>query len=100
MTASPAATTEATDAPAAASAATITIAGNSFGAPITVSPGAQITIKNNDSAEHSVTSDTAGKFDVEVDGNEQKTLTAPTEPGEYAFHCKYHPSMHGSLIVK
>jgi plastocyanin len=65
-----------------------------------VPPGAQITIKNDDSAEHSVTSDTAGKFDVEVEGMEQGTLTAPTEPGEYAYHCTYHPSMHGTLIVK
>jgi plastocyanin len=72
----------------------------SFGEPITVSPGAQVTIKNDDSAEHSVTSDTAGKFDVEVEGKEQGTLTAPTEPGEYAFHCKYHPSMHATLTVK
>jgi plastocyanin len=91
---------EATSAPASASAATITIASMSFGDPISVSPGAQIAITNKDSAEHSVTSDTAGKFDVEVDGKEQKTLTAPTEPGEYAFHCKYHPSMHGTLTVK
>ena len=91
---------EATSAPASASAATITIASMNFGEPVTVPPGAQITIKNDDSAEHSVTSDTAGKFDVEVDGKGQKTLTAPTEPGEYAFHCKYHPSMHGTLTVK
>ena len=92
--------TEATTAPASAGAATITIANMSFGGPITVPPGAQISIKNDDSAEHSVTSDTAGKFDVEVEGKEQATLTAPTEPGEYAFHCTYHPSMHGTLIVK
>jgi plastocyanin len=85
---------------AAAAGVTMTIASMSFGQPITVSPGAQVTIKNDDSAEHSVTSDTAGKFDVEVDGKEQGTLTAPTEPGEYALHCKYHPSMHGTLIVK
>ena len=99
-TASPTATAGETAAPAAAGAAIITIASMNFGQPITVSPGAQITIKNDDSAEHSVTSDTAGKFDVEVEGKEQGTLTAPTEPGEYAFHCKYHPSMHGTLIVK
>lgn len=91
--------TEATAAPAA-SAATITIANMSFGAPVTVPPGAAVSIKNDDSAEHSVTSDAAGKFDVEIDGKGQATLTAPTEPGEYAFHCKYHPSMHGTLIVK
>jgi plastocyanin len=91
---------EATNAPASAGAATITIANMNFGGPITVPPGAQITIKNDDSAEHSVTSDTAGKFDVEVEGKEQGTLTAPAEPGEYAYHCTYHPSMHGTLIVK
>jgi plastocyanin len=100
MTASPTGTAEATRAPASASAATMTIASMNFGAPITVSPGAQITIKNDDSVEHSVTSDTADKFSVDVDGNEQGTLTVPTEPGEYAFHCKYHPSMHGTLTVK
>jgi plastocyanin len=99
-TASPTGTEAATNAPAPAGAVTITITNMSFGEPITVPPGAQITIKNDDSAEHSVTSDTAGKFDVHVDGKEQGTLTAPTEPGEYAFHCVYHPSMHGTLIVK
>jgi plastocyanin len=91
---------EATSAPASASAATITIASMNYGDPVTVPPWAQIAIKNNDSVEHSVTSDAAGKFTVDVDGNEQGTLTAPSEPGEYAFHCKYHPSMHGTLIVK
>jgi plastocyanin len=99
-TASATGTAEATSAPPAAGAATITITNMSFGEPLTVPPGAQITIKNDDSAEHSVTSDTAGKFDVHVDGKEQGTLTAPPEPGEYAYHCTYHPSMHGTLIVK
>jgi plastocyanin len=91
---------EATSAPAAASAATITIASMNYGEPVTVPPGAQIAIKNNDSVEHSVTSDTAGKFTVDVESNGQGTLAAPAEPGSYAFHCKYHPSMHGTLIVK
>ena len=69
------ATAEQTSGPAAASGATMTIANMSFGAPLTVSPGAQIAIKNDDSVEHSVTSDAAGKFNVEVDGKEQGTLT-------------------------
>jgi plastocyanin len=99
-TASPTATAGETSGPAANSAATITIADMNFGQPITVSPGAQITIKNTDSVEHSVTSDAADKFSVDVEGNKQGTLTVPTEPGEYAYHCKYHPSMHGTLIVK
>lgn len=88
--------TAATSGPAAAS---ITIAGMAYGQPVTVPPGAQITLKNNDAVEHSVTSDAAGKFSVDVEANEGGTLTAPTEPGQYAFHCKYHPTMHGTLTV-
>jgi plastocyanin len=99
-TASPTATAGQSSGPAAAAGATITIASMSFGDPITVSPGAKIAITNKDSVEHSVTSDAADKFSVDVEGNEEGTLTAPTEPGEYAFHCKYHPSMHGTLTVK
>jgi plastocyanin len=100
MTASPTGAAEPTGGPAAAGAATMTIASMNFGQPVTVPPGAQIAIKNDDTAEHSVTSDTAGMFDVHVDGQQQGMLTAPMEPGEYAFHCVYHPSMHGTLVVK
>jgi len=91
---------EPTGTTAEASGPTITMADMSFGDPITVAPGATITVKNDDSAEHSVTSQTEGKFDVHVDAGEQGTLTAPTEPGEYAFYCVYHPSMKGTLIVQ
>ncbi|WP_099041495.1 cupredoxin domain-containing protein [Mycobacterium neglectum] len=99
-TASPDATGETSAAPAEATGPTIIMANMSFGDPITVAPGATITLKNEDSAEHSVTSQTEGTFDVHVDGGEQGTLTAPTEPGEYAFYCVYHPSMKGTLIVE
>jgi plastocyanin len=100
-TASASASIESTATSAAgAPAAKLTIANFNFGQPITVPPGAQIAVTNADSAEHSVTSDTAGKFDVEVAGGKGATLTAPTEPGSYPLHCKYHPSMHGTLIVQ
>lgn len=95
-TASPESTSTTTE----ASGPTITMANMSFGDPITVAPGATITLKNDDSAEHSVTSETEGKFDVHVDAGKQGTLTAPAEPGEYAFYCVYHPSMKGTLIVQ
>jgi plastocyanin len=81
-------------------AATITIAGMNYGAPVTVPPGAQIAVKNNDPVEHSVTSDNGGTFSIDVDGKEQGTFSAPSQPGDYPFHCTYHPSMHGTLIVK
>ena len=47
---------------------------------------------------HSVTSQTAGQFDVHLAGNGEATFTAPTQPGEYAFYCTYHPSMKGTLM--
>lgn len=96
----PTETTEATSPAPAAGAAKITIADMSFGEPITVAPGAQVSVTNDDSVEHSVTSQTAGQFDVHIDGNEDGTFTAPSEPGEYAFYCVYHPSMKGTLIVQ
>jgi plastocyanin len=90
----------ATATPASHGAPTLTIKNMSFGDPITVPPGAQITVVNDDPVEHSVTSRTAGQFNVEVDGNEQKTLTAPNQPGQYPFYCVYHSNMAGTLIVQ
>src|SRR5215510_11770335 len=69
------------------------------GPTLTVAPGTEITIANNDTVEHSVTSQTKGAFDVHVDGGKRKTLTAPAKPGQYQFYCVYHPSMKGTLIV-
>jgi plastocyanin len=86
--------------PAEVAGPTMTIANMAFGQPVTVSPGGQVNIVNNDSVEHSVTSDASGAFSQDVDGNEKGKLTAPSQPGEYPFHCKYHPDMHGTLIVK
>ena len=92
-------TSAAPSSPAPAAAATITIDGFKF-TDVTVPPGAQVTVVNNDSAEHSVTADAAGAFNVEVDGKSKVTFTAPTQPGSYPFHCTYHPSMHGTLTVQ
>lgn len=80
-------------------AATITIDGFKY-SDATVPPGAQVTVINNDSARHTVTSDAAGAFNVEIAGKSQATFTAPNSAGSYAFHCTYHPSMHGTLTVQ
>jgi plastocyanin len=96
-----AATTAASqDSPTAVAGPTLTIAKMAFGQPLTVAPGTQINVVNNDSVEHSVTSKTAGAFDVHVDGGESKVLTAPGQAGQYQFYCVYHPSMKGTLIVQ
>jgi plastocyanin len=86
--------------PTPAAGQEITIKGFNYGSPLTVSPGAQITVKNDDSAEHTVTSDESGIFDVQVDGKQQATFNAPDKPGTYAFHCTYHSNMKGSLVVQ
>lgn len=79
---------------------TLTIANMAFGQPLTVAPGTAITVVNDDTVEHSVTSKTEGAFDVHVDGGDRKMLTAPPQPGQYQFFCVYHPSMKGTLIVQ
>ena len=83
----------------AASGPTISIADFRFISPPSVSPGAKVTVTNSDGAEHTVTADSGNAFNVEVDGKGTATLTAPSQPGTYAYHCNYHPMMHGQLIV-
>lgn len=98
---------EATDQPAteqseppSADGPAIVIEGFSFGDPLTVAPGATIAVTNSDLAPHTVTSDAEGLFDLDLDGGASGTLTAPTEPGEYTYICRYHPGMTGTLIVQ
>jgi len=82
-------------------AAAITIKDFAFGDPITVSPGATVTVTNMDTADHTVTADQGQAFDAKVKGGGgTATFTAPSQPGTYAFHCAYHSSMHGTLTVK
>jgi plastocyanin len=101
----PAPTSDAT-APAAqgtkgSAAPAITIKNFAYGDPITVSPGATVTVTNRDSADHTVTADQGQAFDAVAKAlGGTATFTAPSQPGTYAFHCTYHPNMHGTLIVK
>ncbi|TLM83434.1 plastocyanin [Pseudarthrobacter sp. NamE2] len=66
----------------------------------TVSPGAEITVTNEDSEPHTVTADTGNEFDVTIKGSETTTFTAPTQPGTYPYHCNFHGNMKGTLTVK
>ena len=83
----------------AAGANEIVISGFAYTVPATVAPGAQVTIRNSDTAEHTVTADAGGAFDVEIEGGETATLTVPPAPGTDPVHCTYHPNMHGDLTV-
>jgi plastocyanin len=83
------------------SQAEIEIEGFQYTAPASVSPGQSIKVVNKDGPEHSVTSGKDhSQFDVDVDGGGTGTFTAPSAPGTYDIICKYHSSMHGTLVVK
>ena len=86
---------------AATSAAAITIRDFAYGTPLVVAAGAAVTVTNMDGAEHTVTADDGKAFDVDVKGSGgTAAFTAPSTPGTYAFHCTFHPGMHGTLTVK
>jgi plastocyanin len=86
---------------ASAAAVAITISNFEYKVPTSVAPGAEVTVTNMDTAEHTVTADDGSSFDVEVKENGgTATFAAPSQPGTYAFHCKYHSNMHGTLTVK
>jgi plastocyanin len=88
-----------TTAPAQPGAKSITIENFSYQTPAAVQPGAQITVNNKDSVEHTVTADSGGAFNIEVGANSQVTFTAPAQWGSYPFHCTYHANMRGGLVV-
>ncbi|MGW0176349.1 cupredoxin domain-containing protein [Rhodococcus sp. NPDC003322] len=67
---------------------------------LTVRPGVEVTVGNGDDVEHSVTSDDPGEFDQDVRGRSTTTFAAPMAPGTYPFHCTFHPTMHGTLVVQ
>jgi plastocyanin len=55
---------------------------------------------NNDPSVHTATSDTSGVFDtgnIVAGASVQVTLTTA---GTFTYHCNYHPSMQGTIIVK
>ncbi len=80
--------------------AVITIKDFTYQLPPSVSPGATVTVRNEDAANHTVTSKPKGAFDVLVKGRDSVTFTAPTEPGSYPITCSFHGSMSATLVVK
>lgn len=78
----------------------ITITDFKFSTPESVAPGATVMVVNEDRSSHTVTSEANDFEEAVVEGGADGTFTAPTEPGEYAFVCDFHPEMTGTLAVK
>lgn len=85
-------------APAAGAPAVITIADFGF-SPLTVAPGATVTVTNADGMPHTVTA-VGGEFATGlIDAGGSVAFVAPTQPGTYTFFCELHPNMQGTLVV-
>ena len=68
---------------------------------LTVKPGQIISVTNRDSVGHTVTADDGTSFESGLLGKDQSgTITAPSKPGNYPYHCAPHPNMKGTLIVE
>jgi plastocyanin len=66
---------------------------------VTVPAGDTITLTNNDSTTHSFTlDDTSTDVSVDVGAGSGAEATAPAA-GTYPFHCRFHSTMTGTLIV-
>ena len=89
-------------APAAPAAATVhvTIKGFAFNpATITVAPGTTVVWTQQDSAPHTVTSDTNAWTASNPLSTGQTFSHVFTTPGTYAYHCSIHPYMTAKVIV-
>lgn len=94
--------------PAAAAGPSVSIVDFGY-APgsISVSVGTTVAWLDTGSAPHSVTSDVAGQFDSSpacpspgpcVTSGQTYTHTFDAA-GTFAYHCRVHPTMHGSVVV-
>jgi plastocyanin len=70
---------------------------------IEVHAGAAVTWTNQDNIEHTITSGTPeapdGAFASEPFGKGKSFTAAFDRPGEYAYFCSRHKSMHGTVKV-
>jgi plastocyanin len=100
---SSASTAPAAPAASAGSVASATITINNFAfspSTLTVSPGAKVTVKNSDSATHTLTASDKTFDTGAIDTGATKTFTAPTKPGTYTYICTIHQFMQGTLTVQ
>jgi plastocyanin len=68
-------------------------------AMLSVSVGAKVTWTNNGSVPHTVTAD-QGAFDSNALSPGNSFSFTFTKAGTYTYHCKIHPSMTATIIVK
>ncbi|WP_030182734.1 cupredoxin domain-containing protein [Streptomyces violaceorubidus] len=95
-------TASTTTGPSAGSGTRVTISDFKFQpASLTVSPGATITVVNDDTTTHTLTATKSGAFDTgDIDPGKSATFSAPSKPGDFPYDCTIHPFMKGTLTVE
>jgi plastocyanin len=80
----------------------VTISGFAFSA-LTIPVGATVTWRNLDSTTHTATADASSAFRFDTGdiaaGATSATVTF-TQAGAFAYFCKYHPGMRGTIVVQ
>ncbi len=89
-----------TSAAPAAGGETIEISNFAYSpASVTVKVGTTITFKNEESVEHTATSNTEGLFDTGTLGKGQSVRVKMNKVGTFSYHCSFHAFMHGTIKV-
>lgn len=98
----PSASSSASHPAGAATGTGVTILNFSFSpSPLTVAPGAHITVSNRDGTTHTLSATGSGRFDTGgINGGSTTTFIAPTKAGTYHYQCNIHQFMHGVLTVR
>jgi plastocyanin len=87
-------------APMSVTAITVTIQNFAFHpANFTVSPGATVTVINEDQVIHTLTADNVAFNSGDVANGVPVSFSAPTQPGAYPFHDHLRSYMTGVLTV-
>jgi len=66
---------------------------------LSVVTGTTVTWTNTDDVQHTVSSDDGHTFDSSAFGQGQTFQFTAGAPGTYAYTCRIHPFMHGTLTV-
>ncbi len=66
---------------------------------LTVKAGTKLAVTNEDTAEHTLTSDD-GAFDSGDLGQGDKATITLSKPGTFTYHCDFHAFMTGTITVK
>jgi len=74
---------------------------------VTMAKGGSLSVVSFDDIEHTVTSDATDSngqplFDVFAEPGATTSIPAAAKlaPGDYAFHCRFHPTMRGMLTIE